>query len=83
MYHFRDLDGLEVDLVLELSDGRLIAVEVKSTSDVSRRAWRNLERFRERFSERDVTGVCFYAGTHGWRLHGWLNVLPITTLWQH
>lgn len=83
MYHFRDLDGLEVDLVLELSDGRLIAIEVKSASEVTGRAWRNLERFRERFSDRDVTGVCFYAGERSWRLHDWLHILPITSLWQH
>lgn len=83
MYHFRDLDGLEVDLVLELSDGRLIAIEVKSASEVTGRAWRNLERFRERFSDRDVTGVCLYGGSRSWTLHEWLHVLPISTLWQH
>lgn len=83
LYHYRDTDGLEVDLVIELADGRLIAVEVKAALDVSARAWRNLERFRERFRDRNVTGVCLYSGTRSWRLHNWLNVLPITSLWQH
>lgn len=83
VFHYRDTDGLEVDLVLELADGRLIAIEVKSSSDVTARSWHNLDRFRERFSDREVTGVCLYAGSQSWRLHGWLHVLPATSLWQH
>lgn len=83
IYHYRDTDGLEVDAVIELADGRLIALEVKAATDVTAKAWRNLERFRERFAERDVAGVCLYAGTRSWTLHGWLHVLPITALWQH
>lgn len=83
MYHYRDTDGLEVDLVLELADGRLVAIEIKGATDVDARAWRNLERFRERFADRDVTGVCLYTGTRPWKLYGWLHVLPVTTLWQH
>lgn len=83
VYHYRDTDGLEVDLVLELADGRLIAIEIKAASDVNTKAWRNLERFHERFADREVIGVCLYAGTHSFRLHGWLHVLPITALWQH
>jgi predicted AAA+ superfamily ATPase len=83
VYHYRDTDGLEVDLVVELADGRLIAVEVKAANEVDAKAWRNLERFHERFADRDVTGVCLYAGTRSWKLHGWLHVLPVTALWQH
>lgn len=83
IYHYRDTDGLEIDVVIELADGRLIALEVKAATDVTAKAWRNLERFRERFAEREVVGVCFYAGAQPWVLHGWLYVLPITALWQH
>lgn len=83
LFHFRDLDGLEVDIVVELRDGRLIAIEVKSGLTIGDRSWRNLERFRQRFKERDVTGVVLYSGTQSSLLHGWLHLLPITSLWQH
>ncbi|HMR48539.1 MAG TPA: DUF4143 domain-containing protein [Arachnia sp.] len=83
IYHYRETDGLEVDVVLELADGRLVAIEVKSASEVVPKAWRNLERFRERFAEREVVGVCFHAGPRAWRVRGWLNLLPVTSLWQH
>ncbi|GAA2241092.1 ATP-binding protein [Rarobacter faecitabidus] len=83
IHHYRDTDGLEVDLILELADGRLVAIEVKSATDINEKAWRNVERFRDRFHDREVIGVCLYAGDRSWRLHDWLHVLPITSLWQH
>ncbi len=82
-YHYRDTDGLEVDQVIELADGRLLAVEVKAAIEVTAKSWRNLERFHSRFADREVIGVCLYGGTHSWRVHDWLSVLPITALWQH
>ncbi|MBS1847496.1 MAG: ATP-binding protein [Actinobacteria bacterium] len=81
--HYRDTDGLEVDQVIELADGRLVAVEVKAAIEVTAKSWRNLERFRSRFADREVIGVCLYGGTRAWRVHDWLSVLPITALWQH
>lgn len=83
IYHYRDTDGLEVDIVIELADGSLIAIEVKAASQVTAKAWRNLERFRDRFEDRHVTAVCLYAGQRAWTLHGWLHILPITVLCQH
>lgn len=83
LFHFRDLDGLEVDIVAELDDGRLLAIEIKSASSVTEKAWSNLSRFRDRFSDRQITGVCLHAGTQTGLIDGWLHILPITALWQN
>ncbi len=83
LYHFRDQDGLEVDLLLELRDGRVGAIEVKSGQTITPKTWAGLERFRHRFPDRKVTGVVLHGGTESAALHGWLHVLPITALWQH
>lgn len=83
LYHYRELDGLEVDLIVELADGRLLAIEVKSSQSPTERSWRNLVRFRERVPDRDVTGVCFYTGTQVGRIADWLHLLPVTSLWEH
>ena len=83
LYHFRDLDGLEVDLIIELADGRLLAVEVKSSTSITEKAWTNLIRFKDRFPDRDITGACLHAGTQTAVIDGWLHILPITALWQH
>lgn len=83
LFHYRDQDGLEVDLVAELRDGRLVAIEVKSGQTVTAKSWSGLERFASRFPDRDVTGVVLHGGTEAASLHGWLHVLPVTALWQH
>lgn len=82
LFHFRDHEGLEVDFVIELADGRLIAIEVKSALGVTEKAWAPLERFRTRFADRDVTGVVLHGGSQVAHLGKWLHVLPITALWQ-
>ena len=83
LHHYRDRDGLEVDLVAETYDGALVAIEVKSTQTITDRLWRNLFKFKERFPERNVTGVLLYSGDTAATLHGWLHVLPITSMWEH
>ena len=83
LHHFRDLDGLEVDIIIELADGRLLAVEVKSSTSITEAAWTNLIRFRDRFPDRNITGACLHTGTQTAVIGGWLHILPLTTLWQH
>lgn len=83
LHHFRDPAGLEVDLVIELADGRVIAVEVKSGRSVTEKSWAGLVRFRAAFGDREIIGVCLHGGTQVGRIDGWLHVLPITSLWEH
>ena len=83
LYHYRDLDGLEVDIVAELPDGQLLAIEVKSTRTVTEQSWSALERFRNRYPDRKTTGIVLHGGTQVAHLHGWLHVLPMRSLWDH
>lgn len=45
--HYRSPDGREVDLIIELADGVVIALEVKAASTVRRQDFRHLEWLRE------------------------------------
>lgn len=83
LFHYRAHDGLEVDILAELADGRLVAIEVKSSRSPDAKAWFALERFRDRHPDRDITGVLLHGGEQSARLHGWLHILPIPILWQH
>ena len=83
VYHYRDTNGLEVDVVIELADGRLIALEVKAATQVTPKAWRNVERFRERFPDRGVRAACLYGGERSWRVHERLYVLPVSAICQY
>ncbi|MDR1825539.1 MAG: DUF4143 domain-containing protein [Bifidobacteriaceae bacterium] len=83
VFHYRELDGLEADLFLETDDGHLIAIEVKATTTPIPKHWKNLIAIKERLPERQVTGVLLHTGSSSARLHGWLHVLPVTSLWHH
>ena len=83
LFHYRSHDGYEDDIVAELPDGRLVAIEVKAAKTVTPKAWAGLERFRLDHPDRAVTGVVLHGGTNVAHLHGWLHLLPITSLWMH
>jgi uncharacterized protein len=84
IYHYRDTNGLEIDLIIETEDGDIIAIEVKATATPTRTHWKSLSTFREKFPERRITCVLLHGGdTIAQNVNGWLHVLPIPTLWEH
>ena len=61
-YHFRDRQKHEVDLVLEASNGRLVAVEAKASSTIKMRDFKGIERFAEYVGTSLFSSVIFYSG---------------------
>lgn len=82
VYHYRDRDGDEVDLVIECDDGGVIGVEVKATTSFTARQFRGLTRMRDRLGERFVCGVVLNTGGQGYRYADRLYGAPVSTLWQ-
>lgn len=83
LLHMRTAAGAEVDFVLEGSDGRLAAVEVKAAATVRGEDFKHLVSMRERVGTgRFARGVVLYAGGErlpfGDRLEAW----PLATLWS-
>jgi hypothetical protein len=60
-HHFRDRDGVEVDLVLERG-GRVAGVEVKAAATVTPADFRGLRKLREAAGDRFAAGVVVYDG---------------------
>jgi uncharacterized protein len=81
-YHFRTADGLEVDLVLEATDGRVVAVEVKAGGRVTPTATKGLAYLRDRLGDRFVAGVLVNTGAQAQRLGDRLGVIPVDALWS-
>ncbi len=80
----RDRDGLEVDAIIETSDGRVLAVEVKASTVPRAVDASPMARIRDKLDRlgSDFTaGVVFHTGDrrvpHGNRLVG----LPVADLW--
>jgi predicted AAA+ superfamily ATPase len=84
LHHLRTRDGLEVDAVIEASDGRLVAVEVKAAT-IARsddaRPMASLRDALDRVGTDFVVGVVFHTGDRRVSLGDRLVGLPIADLW--
>lgn len=82
MSHFRDRDGVEVDIVLERGPHRVAGIEVKAAAVVNAKDFRGLRKLREAAGTSFKAGVVLYDGTVGYRHDHNLWALPISTLWE-
>jgi hypothetical protein len=80
-YHFRNKDGVEVDIVLERS-GRLAGVEVKAAATVTGKDFRGLKKLHKASGERFAAGCVMYDGEAVIRFGECLYAVPIRGLWE-
>lgn len=80
--HFRDSDGPEVDVLIEYSDGTVVALEIKASSTVRSQQLNGLKLLRERLGERFRAGVILNTARTGYALGDRLASLPIAALWE-
>lgn len=81
LFHFRDREQREVDVIAEARDGRVVAVEVKAARDVDERDTRWLRYLRDQLGDRFVNGVVLHLGDRPQPLGDRLTALPLATLW--
>jgi len=86
LHHYRDGLGHEADLVIERSDGAVLAVEIKATSSPSAEHLRHVAWLRDRL---DVAapgtfkaGVLLHTGRQRYKIGDRLSVCPIDVLWR-
>jgi predicted AAA+ superfamily ATPase len=82
LHHFRDRGGAEVDLVLECSDGRVAAIEVKASTTVTDHDFRWLAWMRDRMHEEFMHGLVLYAGDRPLAFGDRLTAVPLSYLWE-
>ena len=82
MWHYRDRDGAEVDLLLEHADGRVVGIEVKAASTVSGRDTKGLRLLAERLGERFHAGFVLSTMPEPIALGQRITALPISTMWE-
>jgi uncharacterized protein len=80
LFHARTANGrLEIDLLAELDDGRIIGIEVKADRAPGAEAARHLATLRDRFA----AGLVLHTGPNRYRLGDRLAAIPISALWDH
>jgi len=81
-YHFRDKDGAEVDVVLEIGGMRIAGVEIKAAATVTAADFRGLRKLKETSGKRFAVGVVLYDGEATAPFGERLFAVPIRKLWE-
>jgi predicted AAA+ superfamily ATPase len=84
LYHLRlDNQRRECDLLAEAPDGRVLAMEIKSSAAPTANDARHLAWLRDQLGAQLVAGVVFHTGPRPYSLGEGLHALPISCLWGH
>jgi hypothetical protein len=81
LFHYRDRDQVEVDMVLEHADGTVIGIEVKAAETVRGEDFRGLRHLANRLGDRFRAGIVLYAGEQQLSFGDRLTALPMAALW--
>ena len=82
LYHLRDRDDRrEIDLVVELAGGGLVAVEVKATAAPGSGDVRHLIWLRDTLGDRFLGGAVLHTGPRPFALADRICAVPICALW--
>ena len=86
MFHYRDHQKREIDLVLERRDGAVVAVEVKATSSPSAGHLRHVRWLRDKLDSAAPgtfrAGVLLHTGPQSLTVGDRLHLRPISMLWS-
>jgi predicted AAA+ superfamily ATPase len=82
LYHFRDRDGAEVDLILESGDGRVVGIEVKAGATIRSEDLRGLRLLEQRLGADFATGIVLCTAPEPRHLGGRLWIMPLSALWH-
>jgi hypothetical protein len=81
LFHYRDRDKIEVDMVLEHASGAVVGIEVKSAETVHADDFRGLRHLARRLGDRFRAGIVLYAGEQQLSFGDRLAALPMSALW--
>lgn len=81
-HHFRDRDGVEVDIVLEQGVNAVVGVEVKAGATVTKASFSGLQKLEQAAGRRFVRGVVLYDGEQTLPFGDRLQAVPIRRLWE-
>ena len=81
-HHFRNKDGIEVDIVLERSGRQVAGVEVKSASTVTKADFKGLSRLKDGLGSNFIGGALLYDGETLTSFGEGMYAVPISMLWE-
>ncbi|WP_406318018.1 ATP-binding protein [Streptosporangium sp. NBC_01639] len=82
LFHYRTKDKVEVDVVLENRQGRVVGIEVKASSTVRPDDFRGLRHLADRLGDDFAVGVVLYTGTQTLPFGERMRAMPVSALWE-
>lgn len=82
IHHWRDRSGLEVDIVLQAGDGRVVGVECKAADSVNMADFRGLAALRDNLGDDFTHGYLLHTGPQALSFGDRLTLLPVSALWH-
>ena len=81
LYHYRDKDQDEVDLVIETGSGALVGIEVKASATVNAGDFKGLRKLADACSDNFKLGLVLFDGTNRVHFGDRLVAAPMSCLW--
>ena len=81
LFHWRDRDGAEVDVVLERPSGEVVGIEVKAAVDVHASDAKGLRALRDRLGSTFACGIVLHHGDTVQQIDDRIVAAPISLLW--
>jgi hypothetical protein len=81
LFHYRDRDKVEVDMVLEHASGSVVGIEVKAAETARADDFRGLRHLADRLGDRFRAGIVLYAGEQQLSFGNRLSAMPMAALW--
>ena len=82
LFHYRDKDQDEVDIVLEDSEGAVVGIEVKAAATVLASDFKGLRKLATACGRDFKAGVIFYDGEQTFPFGNGLFAAPVSCLWR-
>ena len=82
LYHYRDHNKVEVDIVLENRRRQVIGIEVKAASTIRAEDFAGLRRLADRLGDDFLVGIALYTGNTTLPFGPRFRAMPVSAIWQ-
>ncbi|MCY4233633.1 MAG: ATP-binding protein [Bacteroidetes bacterium] len=81
-YHFRDRDGIEVDMIIERGAFELVGIEIKASSTIFDSDFKGLQKLKSKNPDKFKFGAVLYDGETCASYGENMFIIPIRKLWE-
>jgi len=82
IFHFRTVNGQEVDIVLEAANGKIVGIECKASATIKADTFKGLKALKELAGKKFHRGIVLYTGSNVLGFGEDMQAVPVSALWE-